>query len=216
MAFGSQVPGRSPRHQSLWALSTHSAPSTWPSADVDTCSVLHLRGAGAECGGTGCLPRRLVGEAQAWAGGSVSAESSVRGWPLYAGPPLDRSVQQCPLTGSSLLGKGAQGTGLAAQTWSRPQSEGLPHCTLPLHALQGPGADVSEKNGSFTSRSGPSAGAGSCLDVTLPRCLRSHPGPQPGWRLWRLSQGPVGAPCELRVWPLPGPEALPRPCPSPQ
>lgn len=79
---------------------------------------------------------------------------------------------------------------------------------------QGPGADVSEKNSSFTSRSGPSAGAGSCLDVTLPRCLRSRPGPQPGWRLWRLSQDPAGALVGSACGP--GPAALPRPRPSPQ
>lgn len=126
------------------------------------------------------------------------------GGPFTPGPPLNRSVQQCPSTGSSLLGKGAQGTGLATQTWPRPRSEGLPHCTPPLRARQGPGADVSEKNGSFTSRPGPSAGAGSCLDVTLPRCLRSRPGPQPGWRLRRLSQGPAGAPVGSACGPGPG------------
>lgn len=71
-------------------------------------------------------------------------------------------------------------------------------------ARQGPGADVSEKNSSFTSRSGPSAGAGSCLDVTLPRCLRSRPAPQPGRRLWRLSQDPAGALVGSACGPGPG------------
>lgn len=71
----------------------------------------------------GLLERRRRG----WRGLSWQGAAS-GGGPFTLGPPLDRSVQHHPLTGSSLLGKGAQGTGLAAQTWRRPrpQSEGPP------------------------------------------------------------------------------------------
>lgn len=169
-------------------------------------------------GGVGRLPHRLVG----WRGLSWQGAAS-GGGPFTLGPPLDRSVQHHPLTGSSLLGKGAQGTGLAAQTWRRPrpQSEGppsRPRAPLPLRALRGPWAVVSEENGSFTSSSGPSAGAPSCLwhqAVSQPRCLRSRPGPQPGGRLPRPSRSSEG-PGGLRVRPWPRPEASPRPCLSPR
>ena len=81
---------------------------------LNTLAIVMLEGVTTGLSGLSCVVGLSVEES------ALEEEQFVRIYPLCLGLPLERSVQQSPLTSSSLVGKGAQGTGLAAQNMAPP------------------------------------------------------------------------------------------------